>query len=325
IAFLGLVFLVKAAIWPLCFWLPSAYGAGSAPVVAMFAIATKVGIYAILRLSMLLIGPEAGPSTGFGAQALMVGGLATIVFGTLGALASQALGRITAHLLLISSGTVLAAVGFALVGSGPGILAGGLFYLVGSTLATGALFLLAEPMARGAGGAAGMLALTEEVYGAEAEGDEDVEPEFGYAISGSIAVIGLSFGICCILLAGLPPVRVVLGQYALVRAVFRVAASGTPAGWWFLGILFVSGFATLVALARFGMQTIWAGEEQSPPILVLEVAPIIALIGLTLLLTVKADAVMSYIDDTARALTRPALYVDGVFHTPRMREQGQGE
>jgi multicomponent K+:H+ antiporter subunit D len=43
-AILGIAFLVKAAAWPLNFWLPGAYHAAGAPVAAIFAITTKVGV-----------------------------------------------------------------------------------------------------------------------------------------------------------------------------------------------------------------------------------------------------------------------------------------
>src|SRR5690606_17925462 len=51
---LGIAFLVKAGMWPLSFWLPTTYAAAAPPVAGMFAIMSKVGIYALLRLSMLL-------------------------------------------------------------------------------------------------------------------------------------------------------------------------------------------------------------------------------------------------------------------------------
>ena len=43
-ALMGLAFLIKAGIWPLSFWLPTAYMASAAPVAAIFAIMTKVGV-----------------------------------------------------------------------------------------------------------------------------------------------------------------------------------------------------------------------------------------------------------------------------------------
>eukprot|EP01041_Mallomonas_annulata_P027106 gene27106-48624_t len=122
-AIMALAFLIKAGIWPMSFWLPTAYMAGAAPVAAMFAIMTKVGVYVILRLSFLIFGAGAGASAGFGAEVLIAGGMATVAFGFLGVLVSQALGRMAAHLVLVSSGTVLAAGGFVLAGGGAEILA----------------------------------------------------------------------------------------------------------------------------------------------------------------------------------------------------------
>ncbi|MEC7729297.1 MAG: proton-conducting transporter membrane subunit, partial [Pseudomonadota bacterium] len=54
------VFGLKAAILPLCFWLPRAYSKATAPVAALFAVMTKVGIYAILRVYLLIFGDDAG-------------------------------------------------------------------------------------------------------------------------------------------------------------------------------------------------------------------------------------------------------------------------
>src|SRR5690606_17880896 len=53
-AVLGIAFLVKAGMWPLGFWLPTTYAAAAPPVAALFAITSKVGVYVILRLSVLL-------------------------------------------------------------------------------------------------------------------------------------------------------------------------------------------------------------------------------------------------------------------------------
>ncbi|HEX7770164.1 MAG TPA: proton-conducting transporter membrane subunit, partial [Dokdonella sp.] len=86
-ALLGIVFLVKAAAWPLNFWLPSAYGAAAAPVAGVFAVLTKVGVYALLRFATVL--SEAGAPAPFGGEWLFYGGLVTMASGTLGVLAAQ--------------------------------------------------------------------------------------------------------------------------------------------------------------------------------------------------------------------------------------------
>ena len=52
----AIAFLVKAGMWPLGFWLPSTYAAASAPAAAMFSILSKVGVYAVLRVWLLLFG-----------------------------------------------------------------------------------------------------------------------------------------------------------------------------------------------------------------------------------------------------------------------------
>jgi multicomponent K+:H+ antiporter subunit D len=94
----------------------------------------------------------------------------------------------------------------------------------------------------------------------------------------------------------------------------------------FLAILLVSGLAVLIALVRLGVQTIWATEEEElPRVLAIEMAPVVVLIGLTVLLTVKAGSVMGYLDETARMLVQPDAYVEGVFSTPRAAQQREAE
>ena len=57
--------------------------AASAPAAAIFSILSKVGIYAVLRVWLLLFGDEAGASAGFGGAWLLAGGLLTIAFGSI--------------------------------------------------------------------------------------------------------------------------------------------------------------------------------------------------------------------------------------------------
>ena len=323
-AIMALAFLIKAGIWPLSFWLPTAYMAGAAPVAAMFAIMTKVGVYVILRLSFLVFGAGAGASAGFGAEVVIAGGMATVAFGFLGVLASQGLGRMAAHLVLVSSGTVLAAGGFVLAGGGAQILAAALFYLLSSTLAISALFLLIEPMSREDGGIAALLALTADAYGLD-EREEDRQPEVGLAIPGTLTVLGLSFGACVIALAGLPPLSGFVGKVGILQGLLA-EGSATPAlSWAFVVLLILSGFATLAGLVRVGIQTFWATEGEPPRVLALEIAPVVALIALLVVLTVKADVTMGYMRDTAEAMLQPSIYAEGVLGAPRAAEGEAGE
>jgi multicomponent K+:H+ antiporter subunit D len=320
-ALLGIAFLVKAGMWPLSFWLPAAYSAAAAPVAALFAILSKVGIYVLLRLSMLLFGTGAGPMAGFGDEWLLAGGMATMAFGAIGVLASQATARLVSYYVLVSSGTLLAAIGLA----DPDVTAGALYYLVSSTLTIAAFFLLVELVARAEDPAAAVLSVTMEAYGDEEE--EEPEEEVGVVFPGALAVLGICFALCAVLLAGLPPLSGFIGKFALLAAIFDLGggSGGIPATAWMLaGLLIVSGFAAMLATMRVGIRTFWAPLEVIVPrVLVIEIAPVGLLLLLTLALSVEGGPVMRYMEATAHALHAPDAYVESVLSAPRIRaEQG---
>ncbi|HET7413593.1 MAG TPA: monovalent cation/H+ antiporter subunit D [Pararhizobium sp.] len=318
-ALLGIAFLIKSGMWPLSFWLPSAYTAAAAPVAAIFAILSKVGIYVVLRLSLLMFGTSAGAMAGFGDQWLLFGGMATIVFGAIGILASQAMGRLAGYYVLVSSGTLLGAIGMADVA----VTSGALYYLVSSTLTIGAFFLLIELVERAQDPAAAVLSVTMEAYGDEEE--EEPEEEIGIAFPGALAALGVCFGICGLLIAGLPPLSGFIGKFALVAALFDLAPAaggGIPATAWVLAaLLLISGFAALLAMIREGLRTFWAPLEVIVPrIRVIEIAPVAALLLLTAALSVEGGPVMRYMNATARALHAPEAYVTSVLSAPAIAD-----
>ena len=145
-----LVFALKAALVPLGFWLPPAYAAASAPAAALFAIMTKVGVYSILRLQVLIFGPEAGPAASLLTPWLLPVGLLTIMGATLGVLASRDLRRLLAHLVVLSAGTLILALGL----DSEAATSSALYYALNSTLVAGGLFLLADLIGRERGAGA---------------------------------------------------------------------------------------------------------------------------------------------------------------------------
>ena len=188
---------------------------------AIFAILTKVGVYIVLRLWLLLFGEAPGASAQFGGDWLLFGGMATVAFGTIGMLASQDMARLAGYSVLVSSGTVLAAIGMGQVG----VTGGALFYLVSSTLGIGAFFLLIELVERGREPGADVLAVTREAYRRDDE-DIDEEEEVGIAIPATMAMLGLAFIGCALLLAGLPPLSGFIAKFAMLTAVLN--PSGLP-------------------------------------------------------------------------------------------------
>lgn len=318
-AILGIAFLVKAGMWPLGFWLPATYIAATPPVVAIFAIMTKVGVYIVLRLSLLLFGDGAGESAGFGGSWLLYGGMATIAFGMLGVLAAQDTARIAAFSVLVSSGTLLAAIGTNRVD----ITAGALFYLANSTLAISAFFLLIELLERGRVFGADMLAVTREAFG-EPDELELEDADVGIPIPGTMAALGIAFLACALLLAGLPPLSGFVAKFALLTGLVQpgggvqgaAVISGTS--WAFVALLILSGLTALIAMTRAGISSLWTTDEREVPrIAVLEMVPVAGLLLLCMVLTVQAGPVMAYMEATARSLHDPAHYVSDVLATPQ--------
>ena len=300
-AILGVAFLVKAGMWPLGFWLPSTYAAASAPAAALFAILSKVGVYAVLRLWLLFFGG------GSGGELLLYGGMVTLAFGLIGVLASQGLARLAGFSLLASSGTLLAVIGTG----DPAATGAALYYLVVSTLGVSALFLLIELVERAREPGADILAVTAAAFlGA----DEEQEPqeEVGVAIPASMALLGLSFACCALLLAGLPPLPGFVAKAALLAALLATDPV-PPAAWTLLALLSLSGLAAIIAMGRAGVRIFWATQRSVPRVRVIEMAPVALLLGLCLALTVAAGPAMRYLQDTAQALHAPRAYIEGVL------------
>ena len=136
-AILGVAFLIKAGSWPLNFWLPGTYSAAVAPVGAAFAMLTKVGVYALLRVGTLMSEDEAAASM-LGVM-MFYFGLATLVAGTIGMLAAHHLGAARELLRSIAStGILLAALGLGIEALTTPVL----FYLIVSALTTGTFFMV---------------------------------------------------------------------------------------------------------------------------------------------------------------------------------------
>ena len=310
---LALAFLTKGAMWPLGFWLPTTYASASAPVAAMLVLMTKVGVYAVLRVWLAVFGDAAGALDGFGLAALAVGGMATLAFGAIGMLASQDGGRMAGYGAIISSGTLLAVIGH----SGSAVLASGLYYLLGSTLAMAAFMLLIELTERIRPPGAALIAITMEAFAIEDKPEEPV----GVGIPGSLAFLGLSFAACALVISGMPPLAGFVAKFSLFHAMLASTAEmdgGVPTRTWVLIALMVSGgLAAIIALMRLGVRTFWAAGVVTPPRLkVSEAAPVTALVLLCVLLTVQAGTVFDYLGRTVDGLARNADYSARVLGEP---------
>lgn len=312
-AMLGMAFLLKAGLWPLNFWLPTTYMSASPPVAGLFSIMSKLGVYVVLRLWLLWFGPQSDLAGSTGALWLQYGGMVTILVGLAGVLSVQGTARMAGFSVLVSSGTLLTAIGF----HQQGLTAAALFYLVSSTLAIGALFLLTELMERGRGMGADVLAVTQELFAETLEEGEGEEEEVGVPLPATMAILGLSFIGCASLLAGLPPLSGFVSKFALLMGLVDGGEGGVPPGHWLLaGLLVLSGLVTLMAMIRAGIRLFWpALEREVPRVRLCELGPVVSLLALCVGLTVAAGLVMDYMEATAAMLHDPGQYIRAVLGT----------
>jgi multicomponent K+:H+ antiporter subunit D len=281
-----IVFALKAALIPVGFWLPPAYGSATAPVAALFAIMTKVGVYAILRVHGLIFGPEAGPAASLATPWLVPVGLATVAVATIGVLASRDLQRLLAHLVVLSAGTLVTALGL----DSAEAISAALYYTLNSTLVGGGLFLLAGLIAADRGEAAGRLDLVSGI--------------------GRPALLGALFFVGAIGVAGLPPfagfaAKVYILQSALER----------PEAVWVLAVVLASGLLVIVALSRAGSAIFWRTGDAPPTAATAggyaSLPAVFLLLG-TVALMVAAGPVTAFTQATAAQLADREVYVGAV-------------
>ncbi len=274
------VFAVKAALLPLYFWLPDTYAAASAPVGALFAIMTKVGVYAVLRVTTLVFGAE------LAAPFLSLLALATLALAAVGALAATRLRGLVAYLVVGSAGTLLLAAGLGSAGT----LAAGLFYLVNSTLVAAAWFLLADRIAAARGGS------------------DLLQPR---PLAGGWAALGVAYFVAAVAVAGVPPLAGFMGKALLLQA-----AGPAPLGPWVVAGVLAASLAVMVALARAGSIIFWKSApggvpaaDRSPA----HPAAIVGLLGAVLLAAIAAGPISAYTGAAAQQLLQRQGYIDAVM------------
>jgi multicomponent K+:H+ antiporter subunit D len=284
------VFGLKAALVPLYFWLPGTYAAASAPVAALFAIMTKVGVYSIIRTHWVIFGAGEGEAALAVADGLLPLALTTSALGVLGALAAHSMSRLVAYLTVSSVGTLLACVGLFTTDT----MSAALYYMLHSTIVIAGLFLLVELMAAQRGQALDKLRSAVAVR----------EP----VLLGLMLLFGAASA------AGLPPLPGFLGKLMILES-----TSGLPAQAWVWTVVLSVGFFTIVGLARAGVILFWhvqpepdeaQGNAGSSPKLL---SAVWAFMALTLAMAVLASPIKRYTDDTAQQLADTASYAKAVL------------
>ncbi|MFO6446386.1 monovalent cation/H+ antiporter subunit D [Erythrobacter sp. NE805] len=234
---LASVFALKAALAPLHLWLARTYAAATPAVAALFAILTKVGVYALIRVVPQVFGEAAGAAAWVPDPWLLPAALASACVGFAGVFVARDLSEQAAYAVIGSTGTLLIAV----AGWSAASLGAALYYLVHSTLAGAALFLVADVAARRRGS-----------WGDAAHPGPD------FAGRG---VAALMFMAAAIAATGLPPLSGFIGKLLILKAVAELPDWG-----WAWSVILGTTFLGVVGFARTGSAVFWKSVEgEAPP------------------------------------------------------------
>ncbi|MGW1344404.1 Na+/H+ antiporter subunit D [Kribbella sp. NPDC002412] len=217
-------FSIKAAVFPLSFWLPDSYPTAPAPVTAVFAgLLTKVGVYAIIRTQTLLF-PDS-PLT----DLLLWAALLTLVIGILGAVAQSELKRMLSF-------TLVSHIGYMVFGVALGTIAGysgAIFYVAHHITIQTALFLVLGLVERRAGSTS-LIKLG--------------------GLARLAPLLAVLYFVPAMNLAGIPPMSGFLGKVGLTEAGLRV---GTPLAYSVVAAGMLTSLLTLYAVAKSWNLAFW--------------------------------------------------------------------
>jgi len=281
-----LAFAMKAAAFPVNFWLPASYHTPRLVVSALFAgLLTKVGIYALLRILVMLF-PFEREELSF---LIAIAAALTMVLGVIGALAQNDIRRSLGFLVISGIGVMMA--GLAL--GSPAGLSGTIFYAAHSMVVMTALYF-----------AAGI--------GARLGGSFELTSAGGlYVKNALIAAMTLMLFFS---VAGLPPFSGFWPKIMLVKASLDIGA------WWLAGSILVTGFLTTITVGRIWVLAYWRpaanegpGAEPSSPLPMGPTIALAGLVGLSVAAGVWPEPVMALAQDAARGLLDPSAYVLSVF------------
>ena len=288
-----LVFAVKAALVPLHFWLPSSYAEAPAPVAALFAIMTKVGAYAIIRVYTMIFPPDLEVTSGLHDLWLLPAALVSLAIGMIGVLAAKKLDRLVAFSVIGSMGMVMVSISLFT----PQSIAAALYYIVHSTFAGAALFLISDLVRTGRPN----LDLTPQA------------PILGNSLTAGLFFVG------AIAMAGLPPLSGFLGKLLVLEAAF---ASDLMV--WIWAIVLISSLISILGFARAGSVVFWKAHSIEPPEdrgdlkspNILSYVAVGGLVALLTALTIFAGHVHGYTTVMAKELFSPDAYISTVLETP---------
>ena len=281
-------FGVKAAVFPLFFWLPAAYHTPSFSTSAVFAgLLTKVGVYALIRMFTLVFVGDIS----FTHEVLLWVACFTMVTGVLGAAAQNDFRKILSFHIVSQIGYMI--LGLALMT--PLAIVGAVFYLVHHIIVKANLFLVAGVAAKIAG---------------------STELKRIGGLYASAPLLAILFLVPAFSLAGFPPLSGFWAKFILVKATLEDGRG------------FVAFIALAVgALTIFSMTKIWAEafwsphpDNQEPKLSTLSkgerralLMPIAGLAVLTCIIGLFPEPFVQFAEGSAAQLLDSSAYIEAVL------------
>ena len=297
---LAMIFLVafgiKAAVFPLFFWLPDSYHTPPVTITALFAgLLTKVGVYALVRIFTLVF---VGESEFTHTLLLWIAGF-TMVVGVLGALSHKEVRRILAFHSVSQVGYMVMGLGLFTTAS----FAGAIFFVLHHAIVKSNLFLISGLM---------------QSHGKDVRLD----------LQGGLLTrkIGLSacFFVNALSLAGLPPFSGFWAKFMLVRAGLEIGSLGAFA---VVATGLAVGLITLISMTKIWNEAFWkpapSGAEHEeqwvdreekkkrPPALMY--IPVVFLTSLVVVLGLAPNPLLTIVQRAAAQLANPKHYVHAVM------------
>ena len=279
---LSVAFAIKAALFPLYFWLPTSYHTPYPAVSAIFAaMLTKVGVYALFRLFGFIV-----PADPMYQDVLLFWAWTTMGFGVIGAAAQSDVRKILSFHIISQIGYMI--LGLALYT--PLAITGAIFYLVHHIIVKGNLFLIGGVIEQRLG--SGQLKQIGGLYQAA-------------------PFLSVLFLIPAFSLAGFPPLSGFWAKYLLIQASVEIEA------WTSVVVALAVGLLTI-----YSMTKIWAGAfwKAHPDQVIFDtrapeasILPIAALSILTVLIGLFPNILLGMAMQASDTLINPASYIQAIL------------
>ena len=293
VSFLFMIaFGIKAAVFPLFFWLPASYHTPPIAVSAIFAgLLTKVGVYALIRVFTLIFIQD----TNFTHTVLLVIAGFTMLTGVLGAASQNDMKKILSFHIISQIGYMI--MGLALFS--PLAIAGAIFYIIHHIIVKTNLFLVSGVV-------------------------DKMKGSFELKKIGGLykyyPLLGLLFLIPALSLAGIPPLSGFWAKFVVIKAGLEIDQM------FIVGIALFVGLLTLFSMTKIWNEAFWKDDPRGSENIIVDsfstvtlskkvlmLSPIIILALITIVIGFNAEPFFDLANNAAAQLLNPNEYISKVL------------